>query len=196
MVNGRCPLLGWPTPLVFVNARIRCEGGDEMFFKRKNQKGVTVSEMPSEPVCTDGAYAPTYEEYVSCMEKCKSEIDGEIDAYFIAAHNLKISAKRISRVRGVYSSKLSARKKRKHGVNIQIYKDSLSSYADIASRIMWLLDTYASCANGAVAMTKKPRAARKLRRKADEYSENILSRKKKIEDITDGIVMPVSTYVN
>ncbi len=167
-----------------------------MFFKRKKQKSVTETETPSGTVGAVDTAFPAYEEFVSCMDKCKAELDEEMKAYFIAAHNLKVSAKKISRIRGVYSNKLSSRKKKKHGIKIANYNDSLKLYANIASRINWLLDTYASCTDGAVAAMKSKRAANKLRKRADEYSFKILKEKKRIEDITDGIVMPVSTYVN
>ena len=130
------------------------------------------------------------------MKAKAKELDEELKAYFIAAHNLKVSAKKISRIRGVYSNKLSKRKKKKHEIKICNYNDSLNSYANIASRIRWLLDTFASCADGAVAASKSKRAANKLRKRADEYSLKILKEKTRIEDITDGVVMPVSTYVN
>ena len=167
-----------------------------MFFKRKKRKSVTEIETPSGTVASADAESPTYEEYVLCMDKCKAELDEEIKAYFIAANNLKISAKRISRIRGAYSNKLSARKRKKHAVKIANYNDSLKAYVNIASRISWLLDTYASCSDGAVAAMKSKRTANKLRKRFDEYSLKILKEKKRIEDITDGIVMPVSTYVN
>ena len=175
---------------------MRYKGGDELFFKRKKKKSITKKEMPSDTRCIPDVSPPTYQEYVACMEKCKSELDEELKAYQVAAHNLKISAKSISRIRGVYSSKFSARKMKKHGIKITSYNDSLKAYANIASRISWLLDTHASCADGAVAALKSKRAASKLRKRADEYSQKILKSKKRIEDITDGIVMPVSTYVN
>ena len=178
------------------DARLRYEGGDEVFFKRKKRKSVTEIETPSATVCAVDAASPTYEKYVACMDKCRSELDEELKAYFIAAHNLKVSAKKISRIRGVYSNKLSKRKKKKHEIKICNYNDSLNSYANIASRVRWLLDTFASCADGAVAALKSKRAANKLRKRADEYSLKILKEKTRIEDITDGVVMPVSTYVN
>lgn len=167
-----------------------------MFFKRKKRKSVTEIETPSDTAVSADAESPTYEEYVLCMDKCKAELDEEIKAYFIAAHNLKISAKMISRIRGVYSNKLSSRKRKKHAVKIANYNDSLKAYANVASRISWLLDTYASCSDGAIAAMKNKRTANKLRKRFDEYSLKILKEKKRIEDITDGIVMPVSTYVN
>ena len=178
------------------NARLWCEGGDEMFFKRKIGKSVKEKEAPSDTSCAYDFASPTHEEYISCIEKCKSELDLELRAYFTAAHNLKVSAQKISRIRGVYSNKLSARKEKKHGIKIKNYKDSLNAYANIASRINWLLDTYASCLEGACATSKSKRAANKLTKRAEEYSRKILKEKKRIEDITDGVVMPVSTYVN
>ena len=167
-----------------------------MFFKRKKRKSVAaVSVAPAEVKDIGYPIAPTNSEYVACIDKCKGEIEEEMQAYFVAAHNLKVSAKKISRIRGVYSSKLSKRKKTKHAVHIRNYNDSLNAYANIASRLAWLLDTYASCVDGACATAKNSRASTRLRKEAQEYSARILAKKKRIEDITDGIVMPVSTYV-
>ena len=167
-----------------------------MFFKRKRRKSVAaVSTASTEVKNTAYPVAPTDLEYLACIDKCKCEIEEELQAYFVAAHNLKVSAKKISRIRGVYSSKLSKRKKTKHAVHIRNYNDSLNAYANIASRLAWLLDTYAYCVDGAFATAKKPRAAARLRKEAQDYSSKVIARKKKIEDITDGIVMPVSTYV-
>ena len=167
-----------------------------MFSKRKKQEILSKKEMNKEQEKNELAVAPTYDEYISYLKRCESEINDELKAYSVAAKNLKVSAKRISRIRGVYSNKISRRKIKKHGVKIRNYKESLAAYADISSRISWLLDTHTSCSYAAASVTNKARAAMRLRSGAEAYSAKILYKKKKIESVTDGIVMPVATYVN
>lgn len=161
-----------------------------MFSKRKAEQ---LNEKPAEQVCN--TLAPTYEEYISYIKKCELEINEELKAYSVAAKSLKVCAKRISRIRGVYSNKISRRKMKKHGARIKSYNDSLSAYADISSRISWLLDTHTSCSYGAASVAKGKRLAMRLRSGAESYSAKILYKKKRIEAITDGIVMPVANYV-
>ena len=95
-----------------------------MFSKRKKQEILSKKEMNKEQEKNELAVAPTYDEYISYLKRCESEINDELKAYSVAAKNLKVSAKRISRIRGVYSNKISRRKIKKHGVKIRNYKES------------------------------------------------------------------------
>ena len=167
-----------------------------MLFKRKKQDSVEINDAPSDRSHVDSRINVTHDDYISCLMKCRAELSEELGAYLVAARSLKASAKRISHIRGVYSNKIPRRKMKRHGVKIKGYKESLDSYGAISSRIAWLLDTHASCTEGAASTAKSPRKESRIRKGAESYSKRILLKKKKIEAITDGIVMPVATYVN
>ena len=162
-----------------------------MFGKKKKKDQIV--DLTAAPASNSGA--PCEQDYVTYLKKAEEMIDLELKSYKIAAENLKVSSKKIARIKGVYSNKISRGKMKRYGVKINNYKDSLDSYVATASRLTWLLDTYASCREGLARLSASPAKARKLRQSADKYAAGILYKKGKIERITDGIVMPVATYV-
>ncbi len=164
---------------------------------RKNKKNLNTSSADQAKTEAQGPIKaiPTEAEYEAYIKTAEKNLDDELKALKIAAKNLSHSSKKIARVKGVYSSKLSRRKKRKYGVKLANYNESLDTYISIISRVNWLIGTLSSCYEGLATVTPKVEKARKIRIAKDKYIAKITYKKNKIEQLIDGTAMPVSSYV-
>lgn len=138
------------------------------------------------------------EEYQSSIKIGKESIDVEMKAFKIAANNLSVSAKKISKVKGVFSKQLSKRTERKYGDKIAEYNQSLEEYIRISSHLNWLLNTVSSCYEAVARLNEeenKTRTAKNVRIEAQKYFAKITYEKTKLEKTADGVMMPVATYV-
>ncbi len=138
---------------------------------------------------------PSEQDYLSYIEKAKKSLCEELLELDKTAEALKISSKKLSKVKGVFSGKLSRRKANKHAEKINAYNQNLDAYIATSSRVNWLIKTLSSCYEGAARLQSTPRAASKMRLQADKYIAKIMYIKGKTEKKTAGIVMPVSNYV-
>ena len=135
-------------------------------------------------------------DYEESIKACKESIETELKALKIAASNLKVSSKSVSRVKGIFTEKV--RKKKKYADRISAYEESLEEYIRISSHINWLINTVSSCYEADARLNeelKKYRQARKIRINARKYVAKVNYKKSKLEKCADGIVMPVTNYV-
>ena len=134
---------------------------------------------------------PTVEEYREYIIRAKADLDRDLTALELSAHNLKRSAKEISDVKGIFASKISRSKENKYGTKLEVYKIDLNEYFTLTSRVNWLTRTLASCYEGLARSQKSARAASAQRSKCEKILANVEYKKAKIEKKLDGIVMPV-----
>ena len=134
---------------------------------------------------------PTEQEYREYVARAEADLDRDLSALESAADNLKSSAKEISKVKGIFSSKLSRRKVNKYGTKLEIYKSDLNEYFALNSRVSWLMRTLASCCEGLARSQTNARSASSIRSRCDKILANAEYKKAKIEKKLDGVVMPV-----
>ena len=100
-------------------------------FGRKKKKLKANANAEAAPVAINGTRKiPTEEEYKSYIKSAKERIELSLDEYGNLAEALRTSAKRVSRVKGIFASKISRRKQRKHGNQLKIYNDALSAFIE------------------------------------------------------------------
>ena len=145
-------------------------------------------------VATPEVRVPTEEEYREYVTRAKADLDRDLSALEAAAENLKNSAKEISKVKGIFSSKLSRRKEAKYGTKLEVYKSDLNEYFALNSRVSWLMRTLASCYEGLARVQKTARASSAERSRCEKILADAEYRKAKIEKKLDGVVMPVVGY--
>lgn len=139
--------------------------------------------------------APSAEEYRNYIRAAKEKIEVSLDEYGRLAEELRVAAKKISRVKGIFASKLSRRKERKHGAALKTYNDSLTAFITASGEINWLIESVASCYEGLARAADSPRAARRIREDGERYSAAVACKKAKHDKRVDGVVMPISSYV-
>ena len=137
---------------------------------------------------------PTEQEYRAYVIRAKGDLDRSLSELKEVAEALKVSAKRITKVKGVFASKLSRRKEAKYGTKLAVYKDNLAEYLELGSRTSWLMRTLSSCYEGLAKAQKNARLAAKERRQCEKILASAAYKKAKIEKKLDGVVMPVTNY--
>ncbi len=165
---------------------------------RKNKKKAAIeAAVDNMPQLKKEAEAKI-EEYKSSIAIGKASIENELKAFEIAAQNLKLSGKRVVKIKKAFSAKVPKRTLKKHGDKLDVYNESIEEYIRIVSHINWLLNTVSTCYEAVASLNEdveKYAQARNIRIEAQKYFADVNYKKAKIEKITDGIVMPVSTYV-
>ena len=151
-------------------------------------------EAAKTSVAEPAVKVPTEEEYRAYVERAKGDLDKELSALGVAADNLKASAKGLTRVKGVFASKLSRRKEAKYGTRLEVYKDYLNEFFTLNSRVTWLMRTLSSCYEGLARAQKTARAAAAERNRCEKILADAAYKKAKIEKKLDGVVMPVVNY--
>lgn len=163
-------------------------------FGRKKKK--LKAEIEAASAARQGGHVhPTADEYKEYIRIAKQRIELSLEEYGKLADDLKASAKKITRVKGIFSSKLGRRKSKKHGVALKAYNDCLSAYVSASSELNWLIESVNSCYEGLARVQETSRASRSVRVEAEKYSANVMYKKAKHDSKVDGVVMPISGYV-
>ncbi len=160
-------------------------------MRRKKKAEIAEKEAPATEQVLN---VPGEQEYRSYVIRAKGDLDRSLSELEEVAEALKVSAKRITKVKGVFASKLSRRKEAKYGAKLGAYKDNLAEYFELSSRTSWLMRTLSSCYEGLARAQKSARAAAAERGRCEKILANAAYRKAKIEKKLDGVVMPVTNY--
>ncbi len=166
-----------------------------MFGRKSKESQEHTRSYPSVPAKEAKGKIAEYKESIALG---KESIKTEMKAFEIAAENLKAASKKVSKVKGAFSSNLSKRTAKKHGGDIDAYNESLDAYIRISSHINWLLNTVSSCYEASARLyegMKRYSIARKLRIESKKYIADINCKKAKLEKVADGIMMPLTSYV-
>ena len=139
-----------------------------------------------------------YQQYSQALESSRASLDEELRAYGICAKNLGTSGKRLSRVKGAFTGKMTNRARKKHAVDIENYNTSLDAYIKVCSQVNWLIHVVDSTYENMALLKEQssPRASHKLRQRAIAERQKTLKKKSKAEKMTEGLVMPLSSYIN
>lgn len=166
--------------------------------KKKNTGANAMSGGVDSAVNAQDKSRQLYHQYSLALESSRTSLDEELRAYSICAKNLKISGKRLSRVKGAFTGKMTNRKRKKHAVDIENYNTALDSYIRACSQVNWLMNVVNSTYENMAALKEQssPRISRRLRLEAEGVRQDVLKKKKKAEKMTDGLVIPLSAYIN
>lgn len=138
---------------------------------------------------------PTEEEYKNYIRVAKERIEISLEDFGRLAEELRVSAKKVSRVKGIFASKISRRKEKKYGAQLKTYNENLTAFITASSELNRLIESVGSCYEGLARLASSPRESRKIRVEAEKYSAAVMFKKAKHDKRVDGVVMPISSYV-
>lgn len=166
--------------------------------KKKNTGANAVSDTAGTPLNSQDTNQQLYQRYSQSLERSRASLDEELQAYGICAKNLKISGKRLSRVKGAFTGRMTNRARKKHAVDIENYNTALDAYIKVCSQVNWLMNVVNSTYENMALLKEQstPRLSRKLRQEAECVRLDALKKKSKAEKMTAGLVMPLSAYIS